>query len=74
MDVEATVEQARRFPLLREMEAERRLRAVPKCSVLVIDDDEGIRTAMAEILEILGYEVTVAVDGQDAARAGGLTF
>lgn len=66
MDVEATVEQARRIPLQHEMEAERRLRAVPKCSVLVIDDDEGIRTAMAEILEILGYEVTVAVDGQEA--------
>ena len=67
MDVEVTVEQARWFPLQAEMETmERRLRAVPKCSVLVIDDDEGIRTAMAEILELLGYEVTVAVDGQEA--------
>jgi len=49
-----------------EAEATRRLREAPKCSVLVVDDDEEIRTVMAEILELLGYEVTVAADGQEA--------
>lgn len=49
-----------------EAEATRRLREAPKCSVLVIDDDEGIRTAMAEILELLGYQVAVAADGLEA--------
>jgi CheY-like chemotaxis protein len=49
-----------------EEDAARCLREVPKCSVLVIDDDEEIRTVMAEILELLGYHVTVAADGQEA--------
>lgn len=51
-----------------ESQAERRLREAPKCTVLVVDDDEGIRTAMAEILELLGYEVSVAADGQEAVE------
>lgn len=51
-----------------ESQAERRLREAPKCSILVVDDDEGIRTAMAEILELLGYEVTVAADGLEAVQ------
>ena len=51
-----------------ELQAERRLREAPKCTVLVVDDDEGIRTAMAEILELLGYAVTVAADGQEAVE------
>ncbi len=49
-----------------DADATRRLRETPKCSVLVVDDDEQIRTVMAEILELLGYEVTVAADGQEA--------
>jgi two-component system, chemotaxis family, chemotaxis protein CheY len=48
--------------------AERRLRAAPKCMLLVIDDDEGIRTALAEILETAGYAVAVAADGQEGVE------
>lgn len=55
-----------------EFQATRRLREAPKCSVLVVDDDEGIRNAMAEILELLGYQVTVAVDGLEAVEMLGV--
>jgi CheY-like chemotaxis protein len=41
------------------------LLAAPKCTILIIDDDEGIRTALAEILELSGYQVEVAADGQE---------
>jgi CheY-like chemotaxis protein len=34
--------------------------------VLVVDDEEPIRTSVAEILRSAGYSVAVAVDGQDA--------
>jgi CheY-like chemotaxis protein len=68
MEVETTVTHSSTSPFRDESESEvvRRLREAPKCSVLVIDDDEGIRTVMAEILELLGYQVTVAADGQEA--------
>jgi two-component system, chemotaxis family, chemotaxis protein CheY len=69
MDAQTTtIEQRLTGPFRDEIEAQatRRLRQAPKCTVLVIDDDEGIRTAMAEILEALGYDVTVAADGQEA--------
>jgi CheY-like chemotaxis protein len=36
--------------------------------VLVIDDDEGIRSALAEILELSGYEVAVAADGVEGVE------
>ena len=42
------------------------LRRVPKCLLLVVDDDEGIRTALAELLELRGYQVVVAADGREA--------
>jgi len=48
-----------------ELESERRLREAPKSLVLIIDDDEGIRTALAELLELSGYRVAVAADGQE---------
>ena len=48
-----------------ERELERCLRDAPKCTVLVIDDDEEIRSALAEILELSGYDVAVAADGQE---------
>jgi chemosensory pili system protein ChpA (sensor histidine kinase/response regulator) len=48
-----------------EARAERALHAAPKCMVLVIDDDEGIRTALAEILELSGYQVATAADGME---------
>ena len=34
--------------------------------VLVVDDEEPIRTSVAEILRAAGYSVAEAVDGQDA--------
>ncbi len=51
-----------------EESAEERLREAPKCTVLVIDDDEGIRTALAEVLELFGYQVAVAADGQEGVE------
>jgi two-component system, chemotaxis family, chemotaxis protein CheY len=63
MDTE-TAERIRRSP--REPDSERKLREAPKSLVLIIDDDESIRTALAELLELSGYQVAVAADGQDA--------
>jgi CheY-like chemotaxis protein len=40
--------------------------AVPRRSVLVVEDDEDIRAAIAEILEGEGYEVTIAANGSEA--------
>lgn len=34
--------------------------------VLVVDDDEAIRNALAEYLQTLNYEVVTASDGEDA--------
>ena len=48
-----SVEQKRRAPP--ELDPERALREAPKSLVLVIDDDESIRTALAELLELSGY-------------------
>jgi two-component system response regulator FlrC len=36
-------------------------------SVLVVDDKEGIRTFIADVLQDVGYDVTCAADGEDAA-------
>jgi len=35
-------------------------------SVLVVDDDESIRTLLAEIIEAEGYSVVMASEGQEA--------
>ena len=37
--------------------------------VLVVDDDEDIRTLLRAALTDAGYEVTMAADGQDAIEA-----
>jgi DNA-binding response OmpR family regulator len=37
-----------------------------KCWILVVDDDEDIRDAIALILERRGYQAVGAFDGQDA--------
>ncbi len=50
------------------VDPEHRLREAPKCMVLVIDDDEGIRNALAELLELSGYSVAVAADGQEGVE------
>jgi CheY-like chemotaxis protein len=47
---------------------ERWLRDLPRFTVLVVDDDDAIRTAVAEVLELHGYEVVVAADGQEAVE------
>ena len=52
----------------RDEAVERRLRAAAKCTLLVIDDDEAIRTALAELLELCGYSVAVAADGQEGVE------
>jgi CheY-like chemotaxis protein len=62
------VEAPRTKLVRRDTEPERRLRQAPKCRILVIDDDEGIRTAVAEILELSGYEVAVAADGLEGVE------
>jgi DNA-binding response OmpR family regulator len=41
---------------------------IAKPRILLVDDDEGIRGALAEFLEEEGYAVDVAVDGTDAMR------
>jgi len=40
-------------------------------SVLIIEDDEDIRAAMAELLESEGFEVAVASNGQEGLEALG---
>src|SRR5205814_6106683 len=36
--------------------------------ILVVDDDPAIRQLLTDVLEIEGYEVTVAADGQAAVQ------
>jgi CheY-like chemotaxis protein len=40
----------------------------PRGLVLVIDDDDAIREALAEILEMSGYRVASAADGQEGVH------
>ncbi|MFP2924530.1 response regulator [Pyxidicoccus sp. 3LG] len=40
--------------------------AAPRRTVLVVEDDEDIRAAIAEILEGEGYEVAIASNGSEA--------
>ncbi len=69
MEVETTTVATGPAPFGREDEQfDERLRDAPKCTVLVIDDDEGIRIALAEILEMFGYHVAVAADGQEGVE------
>ena len=37
--------------------------------ILVVDDDPGIRSLLTDVLEMEGYEVSVAVDGLAAVQA-----
>jgi two-component system OmpR family response regulator len=37
-----------------------------KAQILVVDDESGVRELVGDVLELEGYEVTVAVDGLDA--------
>jgi DNA-binding NtrC family response regulator len=40
-------------------------KAASKASILVIDDDEGIRTSLANVLDLKGYLVDTAKDGKE---------
>jgi CheY-like chemotaxis protein len=42
---------------------------VPDCLVLVVDDDETIRTTVSETLDMEGYPVRLAADGEEALRS-----
>lgn len=72
MESHAQPERERSAPGAHEAERrareERRLRDAPKGTLLVIDDDADIRTALAEILELSGYTVVVAADGQEGVE------
>ncbi len=72
MESHAQPERERRAPgahaAARRAREERRLRDAPKGTLLVIDDDADIRTALAEILELSGYRVVVAADGQEGVE------
>jgi len=37
-----------------------------KAQILVVDDESGVRELVSDVLELEGYQVTVAVDGLDA--------
>ena len=39
---------------------------MPECTVLVVDDDPTIRSAVAELLDAEGYRIRIASNGQDA--------
>ncbi len=41
----------------------------PKASILVIEDEQKIRTALMDFLEFHGFKVTEAVDGLEAERS-----
>ena len=36
--------------------------------ILIVDDDEGVRTALTDILDFHGYAAVTAVDGAEAVR------
>ena len=42
-------------------------------TILIIDDDEAVRTGVRRLLERIGHEVVEAVDGRDALRIAGET-
>jgi CheY-like chemotaxis protein len=37
-------------------------------SILLVDDDEDVRTGIAELLRLDGYEIVEAADGEEALR------
>jgi CheY-like chemotaxis protein len=42
--------------------------AAHRCTILVVDDDEGLREIVRVALELDGYAVVTAVNGQEALR------
>ncbi len=45
-----------------------------KKKVLIVDDDEGIRTSLALVFEEQGYETDTAASGRDALKKAQLKF
>ena len=41
----------------------------PKCRLLIVDDDPGMRENLGELFESLGYEVRTAANAPDALAA-----
>ncbi len=39
-----------------------------KNKILVVDDEEGLRALVATVLQMAGYEVATAVDGEDGVQ------
>jgi CheY-like chemotaxis protein len=39
-----------------------------ECGVLVVEDHAGVRDALADLVELEGYEVSTAADGKEALR------
>ena len=39
---------------------------MPKGTVLIVEDSQDVRNVMAEIVSLLGYDISVAEDGLDA--------
>ena len=62
------------LPPSREAELEQLARDVSKSSLLVIEDDDAIREALAELLELSGYWVAVAADGEEGIELLELGF
>jgi DNA-binding NtrC family response regulator len=43
-------------------------KAAPRASILIIDDDEGIRTSLSNVLDLKGYLVDTAKDGTEGLK------
>src|SRR5574338_538220 len=41
---------------------------MPESAVLIVEDDRDIREAIAEVLQIKGYKILTAGDGEQALR------
>ena len=47
---------------------------VRKSKILLVDDEPGLRTAVKTFLEDEGFEIFIAVDGEDAVSYTHLTL
>ena len=41
---------------------------MPEAAILVVDDDESIRTTVSDVLDLEGYDVVTAANGAEALR------
>lgn len=54
---------------LRERRRKEAVNSPNPCRILIVDDDEGVRQTVAELLSYEGYEVNTARDGAEGLRA-----